>query len=127
MDETHIYQLFALLSSEDPDQCAPLISLAAAEVLARLRPDANPADQRLCFLTAALANLHVAEMEAAGDRQYLTESGSLSMNSQESRRITAARALADAYRVICAPLLRDQGFFFCQTHDHCDYDENRMK
>ena len=113
MNFQKICKLFLLFSGET--EIAPLLPLiqgAMLEVEGRLRTDADPSDERLTFLAAALANLRHSQMLTARQQQVFTAGGSAPAADTGKNRPFLAGELAKAYLQNARSLLKDDGFVF---------------
>lgn len=112
MLESKVIQLFRVLARiENAAPYRDLTDAAIAAVLAELRPDADPEDERLCGYAAAKANLLYQNMIAAASPAP-TYAGTVAGNKNDVIYCTLAEWLVRSYRAIAAPLLRDDAFFF---------------
>lgn len=111
--EAKVMQLFALFAHlKSPEDYRDLAEAAIAQVSRILKPDADPADPRLAYYAAALANLQYRRLRAAQDTVSPTYAGSVTAHRNESIPCTLAERLAAAYRDAAANLLTDDGFVF---------------
>lgn len=115
MREAKVIQLFRLFACiENAEPYRDLTDAAIRAVLAELRPDADPEDERLCPYAAARANLLYQDMIAAAS-PAATYAGAVSNSKNNGRACSLAERLAADYRAAAAPLLRDDAFFFASV------------
>lgn len=108
-----ILPLFALFSGEEEAQTfMPLLVTAGEEVRRQLREGADSSDVRLCYLTAAVANLRYTQMYGARDKALATYAGTIARQSDASQQLVFAQQLVRSYRGLCADLLCDRDFVF---------------
>lgn len=86
------------------------------ETNAMLRPDADPTDLRLVFLSASIAFYRVQQMLAARERAEYTYAGKVLKPSQNTAYEYSKRMLRD-YLQICSDLLFPQNFVFSSFSD----------
>ena len=111
MNDAKVMQLFQTLAFL-PD-AEPWRDLAEAEmnaVKAELRPDADIDDSRLDSYAAARAFLQYRRLMAQSSPTY---AGTVTSGSQGA--FDLAENFVRAYRAACAPLLRDDAFYFAAT------------
>lgn len=113
-----IASTYSILSGHTASKDYPYIVMAAAGVEARLAEGVNPADQRLTFLTATLANLYSIQAEMSREPEsnsLLGVSAETSAATGYKERLEAAQSMVNAFTAACAPLLKDTSFFFERT------------
>lgn len=112
MNIESVKSLFTLFSGEgDCDKYAPFIDLAVSETERMLLPDADTSDIRLDFLSAAIANHRLQQINSARDRTRVTYSGKMLKESDNSFLACSERLLHD-YIGLCSDLIRPQSFTF---------------
>lgn len=108
-----VCSLFTLFSGEsDVNRFMPLLMTAMAEIRSRLRFEANTADVRLCYLTAAVANLRYTQIFGARDKALATYAGTIARQSDATQQLQFAERLVSSYEGLCADLLDDRKFVF---------------
>lgn len=112
MNIESIKTLFTLFSGEDvSEKYMPLIALSVAEVEKMLLPETNPADMRLDFLCASMANYKLQQINSARERSEYTISGKMLKESQNTSLKFAEQLLHD-YMNICSELISEKTFIF---------------
>ena len=112
MDMHTVTSLFTLFSGEeDTEQFLPILTLACDEVRSALREDANTNTVGLCYLVAAVANLHYTEIYCARENPLATYAGTIARESDSTQRLYSARQLVKAYQILCRNLLQDSSAF----------------
>ncbi|NLT09743.1 MAG: hypothetical protein GXY08_09595 [Ruminococcus sp.] len=112
MNIESVKSLFMLFSGEDDaDRYAPLIRLAVKETESMLLPEADSADIRLDFLSAAIAFYRMRRILAARDREKYTYAGKMPSAGQDSSAVYAERLLRD-YISLCSDLISSDTFVF---------------
>ncbi|MDO4156092.1 MAG: hypothetical protein Q4D37_04855 [Oscillospiraceae bacterium] len=107
---------FQMLTQLDDVQAYESLILSAIdEVLAALKPDADPAAQPLHLLAAAIANCHYQTLQAVQDKLACTYAGTVPQQADRTKQISAAKQLQEQYRQFCSPWLLDTQFCFCRT------------
>lgn len=113
MNMEMVCSLFSLFSgAEDVNRFMPLLIAAIAEVRSQLRPEADGSEIRLCYLSAAVANLRFTHIFGAQDKALATYAGTIARQSDASQQLRFAEHLVSCYRALCADLLRDDRFIF---------------
>ncbi len=105
-----LFQLFS--GEEDVQRHMPLLMTAIHEVTAKLRPDADGTEVRLCYLVAAIANLRYTQMYGAREKALATYAGTIARQSDGEQQLRFAVKLVHSYRALCCDLLRDEEFVF---------------
>ncbi len=107
---------FQMLTQLDDVQAYESLILSAIdEVLAALKPDADPAAQPLHLLAAAIANCHYQTLQAVQDKPACTYAGTVPQQADRTKQIAAAKQLQEQYWQFCSPWLLDTQFCFCRT------------
>lgn len=113
MNMQMVCSLFTLFSGEtNVNRFMPILMTAIAEIRAQLREDADGTEVRLCYLSAAVANLRYTQMFGARDKALATYAGTIARQSDASQQLLFAEHLVSSYRGLCADLLRDDAFVF---------------
>ena len=108
-----VCSLFTLFSGEDAvESYMPLLTAAVQEVMQELNPDADGSEMRLCYLTAAVANLRYTQMFGAREKALATYAGTIRRVSDAEQQMRFAKQLVYSYRRLCADLLKDPDFVF---------------
>lgn len=105
-----LFVLFAGIPDGTPFQA--LLDAAILEVEQQLRPDADPADVRLCYYAAATAHLRYVQMLASKSEIAHTYAGNLARESIREVPCGFAERLVFEYRAAAADLLIDRAFLF---------------
>lgn len=104
--------LFKLFSGEESTvKYEPLIGLAIAETEKMLLPDADRDDIRLDFLSAAIANNRLQQINSAHDRTRATYAGKI-ISVNEDSSLTSSERLLKSYLELCSDLIAPQIFTF---------------
>ncbi len=109
-----VKSLFLMFSGEESaEKFMPLITLALAETDAMLNDNAEITDIRLDFLSAAIANYRLQQINAAHDRSEVVYAGKMPSSAQScgSTLRYAERLLAD-YINLCGSLIKPKTFMF---------------
>lgn len=113
MNEQSIASLFRLFSgAPDEVQYLTLIRAAMEEVTRKLRDPAYVQEFRLCYLAAAIANLHFTQVFGARSNSLATYAGTLARPSNTAQQTVFAKDLVRGYTALCQDLLVDEGFLF---------------
>ena len=115
MDLSSVMTIFNMLSHQSGAEFLPLIQLSIMEVKKGLRADADKTDSRLVYLAGAIANLRYIELDCVREKQMLTISGGVAVNSNSSERYELAKRIASEYQGLCTDLLADNDFVFFGT------------
>ncbi len=108
-----IGSLFTLFSGESTSApYLPLLLSAMQEVREQLRPEADGSEVRLCYLTAAIANLRYTQIFGARDKALATYAGTVARQTDAEQQLRFAKQLVISYQGLCADLLRDDAFIF---------------
>ena len=113
MRKAKIIQLFLLFAGLE--HAAPFedtVEAAIEQVRGELKADADESDIRLCYYTAAVANMHYRQMIAARGAVSPTYAGTVSVQRNDTQPCTLAERLMSEYRKAAAALLRDDAFVF---------------
>lgn len=105
-----LFLLFSMQQDAAPWQA--LLDAAADEVRQELRPGADRNDIRLCYYTAAVANLRYRQLIAAQSAVSPTYAGSVPRARDDTQPCGFAERLVSAYRAAAADLLTDRNFVF---------------
>lgn len=119
LEGNDIAAIYSVFSGRSAKEDYPYVVMAAASVESRLVETADPADKRLIFLAAALANLYSlqAQMTREPESNSLLGLKSETTSSKGSAdRLEAARSMVNAFTAICSPLLKDSAFCFERTN-----------
>lgn len=112
MKVSKVTGLFKLFSGEESSvKYEPLIGLAIAETEKMLLPDADRDDIRLDFLSAAIANNRLQQINSAHDRTRATYSGKM-ISADEALPLTYSERLLKSYLELCSDLIAPQIFTF---------------
>ncbi len=115
MNDAKVMQLFQTFASlADVEMWRDIAEAEMNAVYAELRPDADPADSRLCFYAAARAFLQYRRIVAAGQASP-SYAGTTAGGSADQGGCGLAEELVRVYRSHCASLLRDDAFVFLHT------------
>lgn len=113
MKLTTIKELFTLFSGEeDVDTFQPVIDAAIEEVLQEMKDSTTGMEVRLCYLTAAVANLRYTQIYGAREKALATFAGTLRRATDSEQQVRFAKQLVYSYRKLCADLLTDSEFAF---------------
>ena len=113
MTVQQIAPLFTLFSGvEELNDLRPLLQSGIDDVAGRLRPGADPADSRLAYLAAAIANLRHSQLLAARQQALYTAAGTVPKADGAGNRPAFAEALVREYARTAQPLLQDDAFVF---------------
>lgn len=113
MLKAKVSQLFLMFTGlSRPCEFDDLIDSAMMQVQSMLRKDADESDVRLCYLAAAIANLHYRQLIAARTALSPTYAGDSAVQRNDTVPCTLAERLAAEYRAAAAPLLRNDTFVF---------------
>lgn len=105
-----LFLLFSMQQDAAPWQA--LLDAAADEVRQELRPGVDRNDIRLCYYTAAVANLRYRQLIAAQSAVSPTYAGSVPHARDDTQPCGFAERLVSAYRAAAADLLTDRNFVF---------------
>ncbi len=112
MEKAKVMQLFRLFAFlEDARPWQDLADAAMMRVSAELKPDADPDDPRLCYYTAAEANLQYRRLIAARSVTPTYAGTDVAQHCADGQCVLAER-LRNAYRENAADLLKDDTFVF---------------
>ena len=114
MNFDSVKSLFTLFSGEtDCESFMPLINLAVSQTSSMLSSSADPCDPRLDFLSAAIANFRLAQINAARDRSLNTLNGKmLSVSASGDCVLKFAENLLMSYMQLCSALITYSDFAF---------------
>ena len=115
MELTFVMTIFSMLSHQSGTEYLPLIQLSVMEVSRGLKADTDKNDSRLGYLAGAIANLRYVELECVREKQILTVSGGVAVNSGTSERYELAKKIVSEYKRLCVDLLGDSDFAFFGT------------
>lgn len=108
-----LFQIMAQITEIQPYDA--LIGCAMEEVEDALRKDCETLPPRLEFLAAAIANVYYREIQAAHTQPACTYAGTVAQPADYSKQLQAAQQLAEHYRQVCSPWLKDTAFCFFLT------------
>ena len=112
MNIESVKSLFTLFSGEcDSEKHSPIITLSMMEVEKMLLPEINENDIRLDFLSAAIANHRLQQINSARDRTQVTYAGKMVSDNSKSSLEYSERMLKD-YIQLCEDLIRPRAFMF---------------
>ena len=120
MHMTMIVSLFALFSGvEDTESYQPLLTAAVQEVTGQLQRKEDAGEVRLCYLAAAIANLHFTQLHGAREKALATYAGTVTRQSDSTQQLRFAEQLVTSYRRLCRDLLKDESFRFIGCGGYC--------
>ncbi|MDE6730821.1 MAG: hypothetical protein K2J71_08630 [Oscillospiraceae bacterium] len=107
-----ITSLFSFFTGEDdPDPFLPLLTASVQEVRSVLLKNADESDVRLCYLVAAVANLRYTEIHGTRENCLATYAGTISSDSDYTKRIQFAKQLVRSYQGLCRDLIQEANGF----------------
>lgn len=112
MNLYNVMAVFELISGESVNAgWQSVVELSVSEVTRMLLPDADPADERLEYLAASIANLKVQQILAASAKYENAFVGKMKSNG-EATTVKYARSLMRDYCQMCSDLIKPQTFIF---------------
>lgn len=113
MNMQMICSLFTLFSGEeDVNRFMPLLMVSIEEIREQLCEGADDTDVRLCYLSAAVANLRYTTIYGAREKALATYAGNIARQSDGLQQLQFAEHLVNCYRGLCSDLLRNGAFVF---------------
>lgn len=113
MKMTTLRELFTLFSGEeDIETYQAILDSAVDEVMQELNRSATGMEARLCYLTAAIANLRYTQIYGAREKALAVYAGTLRRAADSEQQVRFAKQLVYSYRKLCADLLKDSEFAF---------------
>lgn len=115
MKTEQIFSRFLLLSGLEAQEALryrPFCEEAGRALSARLRPEAQGADERLAAAAAAMAFYQYALLQSSQNNAASFSAGDIRVTKDEKGALAAAAVLREQAIAAAAPLLQDEGFAF---------------